>query len=161
VSKHRKLRRWCLRIGSKSVWKRRKSQRSPLCHGKTEGGAKKGGKKDLQICEAGRKSRKRPTLVVGQKPNGESQSRSLDKRSIFAANRSRSLGRDSSRSGRKPCAIPAGGFSKWPQWRSRKGGLEKLTCKSAEREENQQNHEKGPCGSWARNQMPNRDPKRT
>jgi len=30
-------------------------------------------KKDLQICGAGRKSRKRPTLVVGKKPNGECQ----------------------------------------------------------------------------------------
>jgi hypothetical protein len=30
-------------------------------------------KKDLQIFEAGRKSRKRPTLVVGRKPNGKCQ----------------------------------------------------------------------------------------
>ena len=30
-------------------------------------------KKDLQICGAGRKSRKRPTLVVGKKPNGKYQ----------------------------------------------------------------------------------------
>jgi hypothetical protein len=32
-------------------------------------------KNDLQICEAGRKSRKRPTLVVGKNPNGKSQLR--------------------------------------------------------------------------------------
>jgi hypothetical protein len=30
-------------------------------------------KKDLQICGAGRKSRKRPTLVVGKNPNGKSR----------------------------------------------------------------------------------------
>jgi hypothetical protein len=30
-------------------------------------------KRDLQICGAGRKSRTRPTLVVGQKPYGKSQ----------------------------------------------------------------------------------------
>jgi hypothetical protein len=35
---------------------------------KTEGGLEK-----LQACEAGRKSRKRPTLVVGKKPNGKSR----------------------------------------------------------------------------------------
>jgi hypothetical protein len=29
--------------------------------------------KDLQICGAGGKSRKRPTLVVGKNPNGKSQ----------------------------------------------------------------------------------------
>jgi hypothetical protein len=30
-------------------------------------------KKGLQICGAGRKSRKRPALVVGKKPNGKNQ----------------------------------------------------------------------------------------
>jgi hypothetical protein len=34
-------------------------------------------KKDLQTCEAGRKSRKRPTPVVGKKPNGKCQINSL------------------------------------------------------------------------------------
>jgi hypothetical protein len=42
----------------------------PRCHGKTGGGAKKSGKKDLQTCAAGRKSQKSPTLVVGMKPYG-------------------------------------------------------------------------------------------
>jgi hypothetical protein len=32
-------------------------------------------KSDLQVCGAGRKSRKRLTLVVGKKPNGKSQPR--------------------------------------------------------------------------------------
>ena len=45
----------------------------PQCHGKTEGGAKKSGKKDLQTSEAGRKSQKSPTPVVGMKPYGKSQ----------------------------------------------------------------------------------------
>jgi hypothetical protein len=38
--------------------------------GKNPGRAKKGGKKDLQICEAGTKSRKRPTLVGGKNQMG-------------------------------------------------------------------------------------------
>ena len=49
----------------------------PRWQGKTEGGATKSGKKDLQTCATGRKSRKRPTLVVGKKPYGKSQFSSL------------------------------------------------------------------------------------
>jgi hypothetical protein len=35
-------------------------------------------KKDLQICETGGKSRKRPIWIAGKKPNGEYQLRSLE-----------------------------------------------------------------------------------
>src|ERR1017187_4754910 len=42
-------------------------------------------KKDLQTCGEGRESRKRPKLVVGQKPNGKSQMKSLTSRTRILA----------------------------------------------------------------------------
>jgi hypothetical protein len=50
--------------------KRHKSQRSAPCAREKPG---TDWKKTLQIYGAGRKSRKRPTLVVGKKPYGKSQ----------------------------------------------------------------------------------------
>jgi len=49
---------------------------SPETPGNTSGAEEKPrrtGQKGLQICGAGGKSRKRPTLVVGKTPNGKSQ----------------------------------------------------------------------------------------
>ena len=46
-----------------------KSIETTLGQSKNQGGAKK----DLQICGAGRKSRKRPALAVGMKPDGKYQ----------------------------------------------------------------------------------------
>jgi hypothetical protein len=47
----------------------KKASKTPPVPGENEGGAKK----DLQICGAGRKSRKRPALAVGMKPDGKYQ----------------------------------------------------------------------------------------
>jgi hypothetical protein len=57
--------------GRNRAWKPKKHRKHPRCQRKNEGGAKK----DLQICGAGRKSRKRkrPALAVGMKPDGKYQ----------------------------------------------------------------------------------------
>jgi hypothetical protein len=39
-------------------------------------------KRDLQICGEGRESRRRPTLVVGKKPNGKYQLRGAGKKPV-------------------------------------------------------------------------------
>jgi hypothetical protein len=55
-------------------------------------------------------------------------------------------------SSEKNWACGAKKASKQPCAREKPRGIEKRTCKPVEKEEN---HEKGPRGSWARNQMGN------
>jgi hypothetical protein len=55
--------------GEKACGKAQLSTKRLLCQRKTE----KGLEKDLQMCEAGGESRKRPTLFVGKNSNGKYQ----------------------------------------------------------------------------------------
>jgi len=55
--------------GRKGRWEHKKASEHSLCQRKAEAGLEKG----LATCCEGRESRKRPTLVVGQKPNGKSR----------------------------------------------------------------------------------------
>jgi hypothetical protein len=59
--------------GVKKRVKRRKSQLNTPC---VREKSRADWKKALQICGVGRESRKRPTLVVGKKPNGKCRIRS-------------------------------------------------------------------------------------
>jgi hypothetical protein len=54
------------------------SKRRSLCQRKTEGGLDKELETGLQICGAGRKSREKPMLVVGKKPNGKSRFKTMN-----------------------------------------------------------------------------------
>src|SRR5208283_3116159 len=70
----------------KSVWKGANVNEALPVPEKTEGGLEKKTKKDLQPCGAGRKSRKRPTPVVGQKPYGKSQFKCKSRKIHFVKN---------------------------------------------------------------------------
>jgi len=55
--------------GRKGRWEHKKASEHSLCQRKAEAGLENG----LATYCGGRESRKRPTLVVGKKPNGKSQ----------------------------------------------------------------------------------------
>jgi hypothetical protein len=65
-------------MGWKSVWQGTKSTETPPCAREKP---RADWKKDLQTCCEGRKSKKRPTLVVGKKPNGKSQLTTVERQS--------------------------------------------------------------------------------
>src|SRR5664279_785825 len=70
MSKPRQQRRRCLHIREKKGIGAKNGIETPPTPEKNRGAD---WKKDLQTCCKGRKSRKRPTLVVGTKPNGKSR----------------------------------------------------------------------------------------
>jgi hypothetical protein len=66
--------------GEKGHWSQKRHRNTPCAVEKQ----RVNWKKDLQICGPGKKSRKRPTLVVGKKPNGKYQFISAGKERLIA-----------------------------------------------------------------------------